>query len=121
MRRSNWLLVLTGVLLTITGCARTTSGQITLFPSWWPREEHGGLSGVKPASDLYFIGAGAVFDTGLKLAGVKPLPRFLADATAAVLLRTWKPLGRTEASHMLFGFGVGITTIADMFIHKGLR
>jgi len=108
-------------VLALLGCARTTAGQLTLRPTWWPAEEHGGASGRPAASDLYFVAAGAAFDTGLKLAHVRPLPRFLADASAAVLFRTWKPLGRTEGSHFTFGIGVGLATLVDFIGHRGLR
>ena len=108
-------------VLVLLGCARTTAGQLTLRPTWWPAEEHGGASGRPAASDLYFLAAGAAFDTGLKLAHVRPLPRFLADASAAVLVRTWRPLGRTEGSHFTFGVGVAIATLVDFIGHRGLR
>jgi hypothetical protein len=104
------------LVLALAGCA-TVNGRLTLRPTWWPAEDHGGDSGRPAASDLLFIGAGATFDAGLQLAHVRPVPRALADVTAALLVRTWKPLGRTEGSHFTFGFGAELVEFVGLVRH----
>ncbi len=116
--RSRFTLLLVATAL-LGGCAHTQAGQVTLRPRWWPREQHGGDSGRKAAPDVYFMAAGAAFDEGLQLAYVRPIVRFPMDVGAALAFRIWKPLGRTEGSHFLFTWGIGVKTIADMFAHKG--
>lgn len=101
-------------LLFALGCAH---GSLRL--SLWPEEEHGGVSGRPAASDLYFIAAGAVTDATLVALKVKPWWRLGAGAALAVGVRTLKPLGRTESSHFLFGFGVTLAEIVQFPFCRG--
>jgi hypothetical protein len=105
------------LVLALAGCA-TVNGRLTLRPTWWPEEEHGGTSGRKPASDWYFVAAGATFDAGMHVLHVKPIPRALADVTAAVLMRTWRPLGRTESSGLTFSIGASAAALTDFVLSR---
>jgi hypothetical protein len=89
---------------------------VSCSPAWWPVEEHGGLSPRPAAPDVVFIAPGAALDAGLQLAHVAPIPRLVADVSAAVVLRTWKPLGRTEGSHFLFGIGAAVAEFGGVVL-----
>jgi len=84
--------------------------------AWVPVEEHGGLSPKPAPSDWLFIGSGAVVDGGLQLAHVGQPWRAVADVTAALVVRTWKPLGRSESSHLLMLTGSFSTTFLRVIV-----
>lgn len=76
----------------------------------WPVEEHGGVSPRPAPPDLLFVASGAAVDGSLQAAKVGQPWRALADVTAALVVRTWKPLGRSESSHLLMLSGSFSTT-----------
>jgi len=78
-------------------------------------EAHGGLSPISSkVTDAEFALMGAGFDQGLKLVHVPLVPRLVANALAAVSVRSISTFGRTVDSGLLFlsgGMIINITRI----------